>query len=80
MKEIFLLPDNETVQLSEVFAIGDITLSGNHTQNIIGFTISFKNGIVKNIFLKFTKLNKLKTKREIQIVYNNLIEAINEFN
>ncbi len=77
MKNIFLLPDGGTIKLANISNIGKIMISDNPSQNIMGFTISFRNGSVENVLMKFTNKNKLQINTKLQTIRNNLIESIN---
>ena len=66
MTDEFVLPDGEKILLSQISEIGeivDVPKGIDSEQNIIGFTINYKNGDLKNITYIYNDNNKNEIKK-----------------
>ncbi len=75
----FILPDGERILLSQILEIGeivDVPKSIDSEQNIIGFSINYKNGNLKNITYIYNDNNKKEIKNILLKIQKQLKKQI----
>ena len=79
MADEYTLPDGKKILLSQISEIGeivDVPQSINTEQNIIGFTINYKNGNLKNITYIYNENNKKEIKNILLKIQKQLKKQI----
>ena len=72
MQDKFVLPDNETIWISQITKIGKIVNFNNSVHNLMGFTINLKNGKMKNVSYFFNPDNEMKIKEKLEKLHAEL--------
>ena len=72
MQDKFVLPNNETILISQIIKIGKIVNFNNSVHNLMGFTINLKNGKMKNITYPFNSENEIKIKEKLEKLHAEL--------
>lgn len=79
MGDEFILPDGKKILLSQISEIGEIVEVPegiNSQHNIIGFTINYKNGNLKNITSIYNDNNKKEIKNILLKIQKQLKKQI----